>query len=166
MANYLKILQKYNNHRLRKLGLGCNKICLCLAMNKWLSILVGSCIQIGSSSTDFGSISVSGQLPTYPSPKVNVGLGGGGRWAVAQILILIPDFNQTSSSLLACSNNNFLPSLVRYQQYHCQENFSWTYPRDFRDYKMKTYQYHKKIVQLLYLFPHPKRNRHHERKIQ
>ena len=46
-------------------------------MNKWLSILVGSCIQIGSSSTDFGSISVSGQLPTYPSPKVNVGLGGG-----------------------------------------------------------------------------------------
>ena len=84
-------------------------------MNNWLSTLVGSCIQIGSSSTDFGSISVSGQLPTYPSPEVNVGLGGGGRWAVAQILILIPDFNQTSSSLLACSNNNFLPSLVRYQ---------------------------------------------------
>ena len=56
----------------------------------------------------FGSISVSGQLPTYPSPnsttvnwqqvKVNAGLGEGrGGWAVAQILILIQFFSQWPS---------------------------------------------------------------------
>ena len=42
----------------------------------------------------FGSISVSGQLPTYPYPSPNpiVGLGDGVGGAVAQILILIQFF--------------------------------------------------------------------------
>ena len=43
------------------------------------------------SDTDFGSISISGQLPTFCQLTV-VELGKRGRWAVAQILILIPDF--------------------------------------------------------------------------
>ena len=43
------------------------------------------------SDTDFGSISISGQLPTFCQLAV-VELGKRGRWAVAQILILIPDF--------------------------------------------------------------------------
>ena len=49
----------------------------------------------------FGSISVSGQLPTYPSPNPTLTLTcyqltvvelGEGKWAVAQILILICSF--------------------------------------------------------------------------
>ena len=58
-----------------------------------------------------GSISVSRWLPTYPSPNsttvnwqlvnVNVGLGRG-RWAVAQILILIPILYPTLYLITVC----------------------------------------------------------------
>ena len=60
---------------------------------------------------EMGSISVSGQLPTYPSPYptltltcrqltvVELGGGGGGggrgRWAVARILIMIHEMYVT-----------------------------------------------------------------------
>ena len=54
---------------------------------------------------EMGSISVSGQLPTYPSPYPTltltcrqltvVELGGGGRWAVARILIMIHEMYVT-----------------------------------------------------------------------
>ena len=55
-----------------------------------------------------GSISVSGQLPTYPSPNPTLTLTcyqliifelGEGRWAVAQILILIQNPNLLLQSL-------------------------------------------------------------------
>ena len=57
-------------------------------------------LSVGWKDEKFGSISVSGQLPIYPSPNPTLTLTcdqfglGEGRWAIAQILILIQKFDQ------------------------------------------------------------------------